>query len=97
MSRRTLRVADLAREAESDLDETLVALWDAGLESVAAPRHEAESRGQDLAAAASPWFANPLDDEPDNLTQTTLWDPQDDDPVRSAEELAVHQVIDGRR
>lgn len=37
MSRKTLRVADLAREAESDLDETLVALWDAGLEDVAAP------------------------------------------------------------
>ena len=61
-----------------------------------AHRHEAESRGQDRAAVAASWFAETLDQDQDNLSQTTLWDPQDDHQLPCAEELAVHQMIEGR-
>lgn len=37
MGRKSRSVADLANEAETDLDETLVTLWDAGIDCVEKP------------------------------------------------------------
>lgn len=34
MSRKTIRVGELAREADVDLDEALVTLWDAGIDQL---------------------------------------------------------------
>ena len=42
---------------------------------------------------------DPLDQDEgqDNLSHTILWDPQDDVQVSSAEELAIHEMVEGRR
>lgn len=37
MSRKPIRVSDLAKEADVDLDEALVALWDVGIDQVGGP------------------------------------------------------------
>ncbi|MEY2449909.1 MAG: hypothetical protein QOH79_3385, partial [Acidimicrobiaceae bacterium] len=52
MPRRLRRVSDLAVEAGLDLDEVLVALWDAGIEGVDGPRDQIPSRHLLLARRA---------------------------------------------
>ena len=49
VSRKPLRVEQLAREAESDLDEVLVTLWDAGVDYVEGS--SSTIRGRDVAQA----------------------------------------------
>ncbi len=52
MARDAARVADLARASGLELDEALVALWEAGLESVEAPNDLIASRDMPAARAA---------------------------------------------
>ena len=51
--------------------------------------HEAEARGDRNSIDPSPWLP---DDTPDDASEASTWDPEDDHPVASTEESAIHEV-----
>lgn len=54
--------------------------------------HEAESGGYGNCVEPSAWLP---DEVPDDTTQESTWDPEDDHPVFSAEESAIHEMPQG--